>query len=185
MCKKRIKNAAAAHARFRFGERTGTAKRKEKEKNKMKQGKKLLSIMLAMLIAALACGLTGCIKAPGEVASAEATQTPDTALSPEPTLDTTPQTTPGDTPDITPGPTPAQSETVQPQDTGAPAPAPGDTGTPTPAPGDTGTPAPRKYARAHAAKGIKSGSSCGTLPSSNEMPRYSIVPPVLRAARGH
>lgn len=136
--KKRIKNAAAAHARFRFGERTGTAKRKEKEKNKMKQGKKLLSIMLAMLIAALACGLTGCIKAPGEVASAEATQTPDAALSPEPTLDTTPYTTP----DITPGPTPAQSETVQPQDTGAPAPAPGDTGTPTPAPGDTGTPAP-------------------------------------------
>ena len=104
----------------------------------MKQGKKLLSIMLAMLIAALACGLTGCIKAPGESASAEATQTPDAALSPEPTLDTTPYTTP----DITPGPTPAQSETVQPQDTGAPAPAPGDTGTPTPAPGDTGTPAP-------------------------------------------
>ena len=136
MCKKRIKNAAAAHARFRFGERTGTAKRKEKEKNKMKQGKKLLSIMLAMLIAALACGLTGCIKAPGESASAQATQTPDTALSPEPTLDTTPQTTPGDTPDITPGPTPAQSETVQPQDTGTPAP------TPTPAPGDTGAPAP-------------------------------------------
>ena len=90
----------------------------------MKQGKKLLSIMLAMLIAALACGLTGCIKAPGESASAQATQTPDTALSPEPTLDTTPQTTPGDTPDITPGPTPAQSETVQPQDTGAPAPGP-------------------------------------------------------------
>ena len=102
----------------------------------MKQGKKLLSIMLAMLIAALACGLTGCIKAPGESASAEATQTPDAALSPEPTLDTTPQTTPGDTPDITPGPTPAQSETVQPQDTGAPAP------TPTPTPGDTGAPAP-------------------------------------------
>ena len=90
----------------------------------MKQGKKLLSIMLAMLIAALACGLTGCIKAPGESASAQATQTPDTALSQEPTLDTTPQTTPGDTPDITPGPTPAQSETVQPQDTGAPAPGP-------------------------------------------------------------
>ena len=90
----------------------------------MKQGKKLLSIMLAMLIAALACGLTGCIKAPGESASAQATQTPDTALSPEPTLDTTPYTTPGDTPDITPGPTPAQSETVQPQDTGAPAPGP-------------------------------------------------------------
>ena len=108
----------------------------------MKQGKKLLSIMLAMLIAALACGLTGCIKAPGESAGAQATQTPDTALSPEPTLDTTPQTTPGDTPDITPGPTPAQSETVQPQDTGAPTPAPGDTGTPTPAPGDTGAPAP-------------------------------------------
>lgn len=85
MCKKRIKNAVAAHARFRFGERTGTAKRKEKEKNKMKQGKKLLSIMLAMLIAALACGLTGCIKAPGESAGAEATQTPDTALSQEPT----------------------------------------------------------------------------------------------------
>ncbi len=102
----------------------------------MKQGKKLLSIMLAMLIAALACGLTGCIKAPGESAGAQATQTPDTALSQEPTLDTTPQTTPGDTPDITPGPTPAQSETVQPQDTGAPAP------TPTPAPGDTGAPAP-------------------------------------------
>ena len=102
----------------------------------MKQGKKLLSIMLAMLIAALACGLTGCIKAPGESAGAEATQTPDTALSQEPTLDTTPYTTPGDTPDITPGPTPAQSETVQPQDTGAPAP------TPTPAPGDTGAPAP-------------------------------------------
>ena len=102
----------------------------------MKQGKKLLSIMLAMLIAALACGLTGCIKAPGESASAQATQTPDTALSQEPTLDTTPQKTPGDTPDITPGPTPAQSETVQPQDTGAPTP------TPTPAPGDTGAPAP-------------------------------------------
>ena len=100
----------------------------------MKQGKKLLSIMLAILIAALACGLTGCIKAPGESASAQATQTPDTALSQEPTLDTTPQTTPGDTPDITPGPTPAQSETVQPQDTDAP--------TPTPAPGDTGAPAP-------------------------------------------
>ena len=92
----------------------------------MKQGKKLLSIMLAMLIAALACGLTGCIKAPGESASAEATQTPDTSLSPE--------ATPEDTPDITPGPTPAQSETMQPQDTDAP--------TPTPAPGDTGAPAP-------------------------------------------
>ena len=104
----------------------------------MKQGKKLLSIMLAMLIAALACGLTGCIKAPGESAGAEATQTPDTALSPEPTLDTTPYTTP----DITPGPTPAQSETVQPQDTGTPAPTPGVTGAPTPAPGDTGAPAP-------------------------------------------
>ncbi len=98
----------------------------------MKQGKKLLSIMLAMLIAALACGLTGCIKAPGESAGAEATQTPDAALSPEPTLDTTPYTTP----DITPGPTPAQSETVQPQDTESPAP------TPTPTPGDTGAPAP-------------------------------------------
>ena len=104
----------------------------------MKQGKKLLSIMLAMLIAALACGLTGCIKAPGESAGAQATQTPDAALSPEPTLDTTPYTTP----DITPGPTPAQNETVQPQDTGTPAPTPGVTGAPTPAPGDTGAPAP-------------------------------------------
>ena len=40
MCKKRIKNAAAAHARFRFGERTGTAKRKEKERKQNETRKK-------------------------------------------------------------------------------------------------------------------------------------------------